>query len=277
MTRTPEELSVVCSEEHVPEGVEAERGWRAFGLEGPLDFSIVGVLASVASPLAAAGISIFAVSTYDTDYVLVKGALLETATAALRKAGHEVRGPSPGILVRPSVEDEEFMREMLYEAVHWGAGESGPKPPPEELLAEPGLSRYLAGWGREGDFAVVAEDPRSGRKVGAAWYRLFPVDAPGYGFVDATIPDIAIAVVPERRGTGVGRALLRALMAAARSNGFAAISLSVQKSNKVAARLYEKSGFVRVSEGEEDWIMKAELSASSVANGAPGAQGTEKI
>lgn len=276
VTRTSGELSVLCSQGRVPTGIVREEGWRALGLEGPLDFSLVGVLASLLAPLAEAGVSVFAVSTYDTDYVLVKQSSLETVAMALRESGYEVRVAPPDIIVRPSIGEEEFLWEMLYAAVHWGSGEPGPKPPPEQLLAEPGLRRYLAGWGREGDFAVVAEDPRSGRKIGAAWYRLFPASAPGYGFVNATTPDIVIAVVPDRRGTGVGRALLQALMAAARSNGFGAISLSVQKSNHAATRLYEKNGFVRVSDGGDDWIMKAELSTELTANDAPGAQGTEK-
>ena len=71
ITRTRDELSVVCLEEGVPGGVRSEGGWRALGLEGPIEFSEVGVLASVASPLAEAGVGIFAVSTFDTDFVLV--------------------------------------------------------------------------------------------------------------------------------------------------------------------------------------------------------------
>ncbi|MDQ4106293.1 MAG: GNAT family N-acetyltransferase [Actinomycetota bacterium] len=157
---------------------------------------------------------------------------------------------------------------MLYEAVHWGPEESGPKPPPEELLAEPDLRRYLAGWGREGDFALIARDAEDDRKVGAAWHRLFPASDPGYGFVDAATPDIAIAVAPDRRGTGVGRTLLRALMDVARSDGYGELSLSVQKSNHAAARLYERNGFVRHSDAGNAWIMKAELSADATTNDA---------
>jgi hypothetical protein len=87
VTRTPEELSVVCPEESVPDGVRCERGWRALVLEGPMDFSLVGVLASVARPLAEAGVSIFSISTYDTDHVLVREEVLNGAIAALRGAG----------------------------------------------------------------------------------------------------------------------------------------------------------------------------------------------
>lgn len=90
VTRTEDELSVVCPEEHVPEGTVCERVWRALKVEGPLDFSLVGVMASLAAPVAEAGVSIFALSTYDTDYLLVKEENLDLAVATLRERGHEV-------------------------------------------------------------------------------------------------------------------------------------------------------------------------------------------
>lgn len=96
VTRTRDELSVVCPEEVVPEGATRERGWRALRLEGPLDLSMVGVLASVASPLAEAGASIFAVSTFDTDYVLVREEQLDLAVDTLRASGHRVGDHAAG-------------------------------------------------------------------------------------------------------------------------------------------------------------------------------------
>ena len=83
---------MVCPEEVVPEDVRSEGGWLALKLEGPFEFSEVGVLASVTAPLAEAGVGIFAVSTFDTDYVLVKEDHLASAVAALRGRGHEVLG-----------------------------------------------------------------------------------------------------------------------------------------------------------------------------------------
>ncbi|WP_448202981.1 ACT domain-containing protein [Azospirillum sp. sgz302134] len=83
-TRTGEELSILCREDRVPEGVKAERGWRAFKVEGPLDFSLFGILARIAVPLAQARISIFAMSTYDTDYVLVRAEDLTRASEVLK-------------------------------------------------------------------------------------------------------------------------------------------------------------------------------------------------
>lgn len=90
VTRTAEELSIVCLKDAVPASVRAERGFRILKIEGPLDFALTGILLAVASPLAAAGISIFALSTYDTDYVLIPSDDLDQAVAALRDAGHRI-------------------------------------------------------------------------------------------------------------------------------------------------------------------------------------------
>jgi uncharacterized protein len=89
VTRTPVELSVVCPETAVPEGARAETGWALLALAGPFPFELVGILASVLGPLAAAEVSIFALSTFDTDYVLVKRELLAKAIDALTAAGHD--------------------------------------------------------------------------------------------------------------------------------------------------------------------------------------------
>ena len=92
LTRTADELSVVCAEAAVPEGVRCERGWRCLRVAGTIDFSVVGVLAALTAALAAAGASVFAISTFDTDYLLVKENDLARALAALRRAGHVVQG-----------------------------------------------------------------------------------------------------------------------------------------------------------------------------------------
>ena len=82
---------MVCPESAMPEGAKREGGWRVLKITGPLDFSLTGILVSVAKPLAEAGVSIFAVSTFDTDYVLVKEENLEKALRALTLAGHVVK------------------------------------------------------------------------------------------------------------------------------------------------------------------------------------------
>ncbi|MBN1313553.1 MAG: ACT domain-containing protein [Anaerolineae bacterium] len=91
VTRTHDELSIICPEVHVPPGTICEKGWRAFKFEGPFEFDLIGILNSVTVPLAEAQISIFALSTYDTDYVLVKEAQLEAAISVLSDCGHVIR------------------------------------------------------------------------------------------------------------------------------------------------------------------------------------------
>lgn len=90
LTRTPGETSVVCEEQFVPAGSQAEHGFRALRVKGPLAFHLTGVLAAVAAPLSDAGVPIFVVSTFDTDYVLVRERDFSTAIATLRQAGHSV-------------------------------------------------------------------------------------------------------------------------------------------------------------------------------------------
>jgi uncharacterized protein YndB with AHSA1/START domain len=101
ITRTADELSVICASNHVPAAAEGEitardDGWRALRLVGPFAFTEVGVLLRVAAPLAAAGISILPVATFETDYVLVREARLGAAVAALEGAGHSVVHAPPG-------------------------------------------------------------------------------------------------------------------------------------------------------------------------------------
>lgn len=93
LSRTDEELSLVCRSESIPESAQrTEDGWRMFRVCGALDFSLTGVLAELSRVLAEARISIFAVSTYDTDYILVKADQFARATAALRASGHTFKG-----------------------------------------------------------------------------------------------------------------------------------------------------------------------------------------
>ena len=89
-TRTFDELSVVCAQVNVPEGITCDKGWRCLKVEGPLDLSLTGVIASLAATLAHASISIFGVSTYDTDYLMVREKDLQRAVLVLSQAGHEV-------------------------------------------------------------------------------------------------------------------------------------------------------------------------------------------
>ncbi len=90
VTRTPLELSIVCSQENVPKDAKCELGWRCLRVAGPLDFSLVGVISSLTGTMAAANISVFVVSTFDTDYLLIKRADLHAAVESLNAAGHTI-------------------------------------------------------------------------------------------------------------------------------------------------------------------------------------------
>lgn len=94
VTRTADELSIVCRARQPPPSIQSERGWRCLKVHGPLDFSLTGVMASLAAPLAQAAISIFVFSTYDTDYLMVKQPHLERAIHLLAAAGHTISSPT---------------------------------------------------------------------------------------------------------------------------------------------------------------------------------------
>jgi GNAT superfamily N-acetyltransferase len=151
-------------------------------------------------------------------------------------------------MIRPGgSRDVPFLRDMLRHAFYW-------RTPVGER--EPPLTRYVNGWGRPGDRALIAVDDFV--EVGAAWYRLFTQEDAGFGFVDERTPELAIAVVPSRRGRGFGRELLAELLERARSDGFDAISLSVARENPAIA-LYESHGFERVREDDHAVVMRAPL------------------
>jgi GNAT superfamily N-acetyltransferase len=154
-------------------------------------------------------------------------------------------------VIRPGgTADVRFLRDMLRHAYYWRS--AAPDAPMEDSV-----QRYVNGWGRSGDAAVIAVE-RTG-PVGAAWYRLFPASEAGYGFVDEQTPELSIAVVPGRRGRGYGDELLTALLERARKSGFDRVSLSVEPDNP-ALKLYERHGFRQVGEKGGSLTMVAELS-----------------
>jgi ribosomal protein S18 acetylase RimI-like enzyme len=143
--------------------------------------------------------------------------------------------------------DVPFLRDMLRHAFYWRTPVGDVEPP---------LTRYVRDWGRRGDRSLIIFDEYV--PVGAAWYRLFKASDPGYGFIDEETPELSIAVVPSRRGKGLGRELLSALLIRAREDGFTALALSVEPDNP-ALKLYEKLGFRKVGESGGSWTMKADL------------------
>jgi GNAT superfamily N-acetyltransferase len=141
-------------------------------------------------------------------------------------------------------QDARFLRDMLRHAYHW------------RLAQDPDLPvfRYVQNWGRRGDAGVVAF---SGPNVyGAAWYRLFPASAPGFGFVDEQTPELTVAVVPSHRGHGTGAELLEALLEQARADGFSGISLSAQVGQ---TGFYEQHGFRELAREDGTVTMVADL------------------
>src|SRR5712691_6294179 len=132
---------------------------------------------------------------------------------------------------------------MLKHAYHW------------RLNADPDLpvARYVNNWGRPGDAGLVAWEAGP---VGAAWYRLFPSSAPGFGFVDEQTPELTIAVVPSRRGAGLGGELMQALPQRARKEGYERVSLSAEQGQ---TGLYERYGFRPVEAKNGTVTMRADL------------------
>jgi ribosomal protein S18 acetylase RimI-like enzyme len=157
---------------------------------------------------------------------------------------------SVGVVLRTGgAQDIRFLRDMLHHAYYWKERKPDAGPGPVQL--------YVKAWGRPGDTAVIAV--ADGFPVGASWYRLFRASKPGYGFVDERTPELAIAVVPNARGKGVGGALLDALFERARAAGHPALSLSVDKRNAGAIHVYEQHGFAHVSESEDSLTMVCAL------------------
>ena len=139
--------------------------------------------------------------------------------------------------------DTRFMRDMLRHAYHWRMGD--PDLP---------VYRYVKSWERRGDAGVIAFDGPNA--YGAAWYRLFPASAPGFGFVDEETPELTIAVVPSHRGHGTGGELLEALLAHARADGFSRLSLSAEQGQTA---FYEKHGFRELQRQDGTVTMVADL------------------
>ncbi len=141
---------------------------------------------------------------------------------------------------RATRDDEPFLWLMLYYAAH--LDEQGLDT--SAAMDVPSLAKYVAGWGRRGDLGFVAVDAVRNESIGAAWLRQFTAADPGQGFIDPSIPELAIAVLPAHVGRGIGTAVLQELLAAA-SQQYRVVALKVRQSSP-AVRLYERLGFRRV-------------------------------
>lgn len=162
----------------------------------------------------------------------------------------------PTIHLRPTtIDDLPFLREMIYEAIHWSDGE---RPSMEETLARPAIAMLTDGWGRDGDWGLIAESP-NGTPIGAAWCRSWTADHHAFGYVADDIPEVSIALARGQRERGLGSTLLQALLNIARADGLPKLSLAVEQANLRAQRVYEKLGFTRVETTAEDYIMVVNL------------------
>ena len=141
--------------------------------------------------------------------------------------------------IRPAAQaDGLFLGDMVVEAANWRRGGARAR---HEIMTNGEHSRYVSGWMRPGDAGFIAVDPQ-GQPIGAAWYRTLPRSDPGFGYVGTGVPELIIGVRPIWRAHGVGRALLQQLCDHARAQGYARLSLSVERDN-YAATLYRSEGF----------------------------------
>lgn len=161
--------------------------------------------------------------------------------ASRSSTGHN--GPVSFAVRGAEASDAAFLAEMLVAAAFWRP--DGPPGDVADILSQPSLSHYVAGWPRPGDLGVIALNEQ--QRVGAAWVRLLPESDPGYGFVDAATPELSMGVLRAWRGRGIGSRLLDALITAARAQGLSSLSLSVEPDNH-ARRVYERVGFRQVDE-----------------------------
>ena len=155
-------------------------------------------------------------------------------------------------------DDQPFLWQMLYYAAHMNESDE----PAESARTNPDLAPYVEGFGRSDDFGVIALDAATGARAGAAWIRRMPAEWPLCRFVDASTPELAIAVTPAHIGRGAGSLMLARLIADTAAN-HSAIALSVRANNPAKA-LYERLGFTIVTEitnriGGKSFIMKVAL------------------
>ena len=157
-------------------------------------------------------------------------------------------------LRRADASDLPALERLLLEAVNWSPDRN--QLTLQELQDNDTLVRYVEEWPRDDDVGVVAEDDDS--VVGAAWFRRFTRDRPGFGFIDELTPEVSVAVAPGCRRGGVGSQLLAALIEIGRERGFERLSLSVDSRNP-AVHLYRRLGFVVVLDENGSYTMRLQL------------------
>jgi len=140
------------------------------------------------------------------------------------------------VIRRGGSQDVPFMRSILTHAYNWHVNVFDTDVP---------IGRYVDGWGRPGDTALIAMD--GGHRIGAGWFRLFREAAPGYGFVDDQTPELTIVVVPSRQGEGIGQLLMQGLLERAQADAYRAVSVSIERGHSEVA-VYEEAGFELIAQ-----------------------------
>jgi GNAT superfamily N-acetyltransferase len=145
--------------------------------------------------------------------------------------------------------DEPFLWEMLYQAIYVPQGQPAPS---RDIIQLPEIARYVENWGKPGDRGFLALNARTNQPIGAIWVRLFPIKAPGFGYVNDSSPELAMVVLPSDRGRGIGTQLLTTLI---ESQPEESLCLSVSEGNPVL-RLYQRVGFAIVGQADGSMTMK---------------------
>jgi len=156
------------------------------------------------------------------------------------------------ILLRPAVPaDLPFLQRMLFEAFFWHP--ASPRPEFRDFARTSlEFQKLLAGWGRPGDLAVIAESGTT--LTGAAWYRFWTQEVHSYGYVDPQTPELGLGVDPVYRRQGIGRRVLSRLLALSLEQGVRRVSLSVDPHNH-ALQLYQSLGFEKIGTSGTSWTM----------------------
>jgi len=149
-----------------------------------------------------------------------------------------------------TIDHQDFLEEMAYQALYVPEGQ---KPFPRKLIKHPDLAKYYKNWGKPNDLGYAAVDISSHKKVGASWLRLFLEPDKGFGYINDKTPELAISVLPEYRGMGIGTRLMTELLALA-DKQFSAVCLSVNISNP-AVRLYRRFGFATIRQADDSLTM----------------------
>ncbi len=158
--------------------------------------------------------------------------------------------------IRPlTAKDVPFLWEMLYESIFVPKGH---EPFSKDIIKDPHISKYVEGWGREGDFGFIAVSNK-GKQIGSITARFFSENNKGFGYVSSEVPELGMALLKEFRGNGIGTVMLEALFKEATLKNIKRLSLSVSPKNTVAMKLYKRFRFREIGMVGTSITMVAEV------------------